>query len=115
MAEILGDPQYEVGVGCPLDAISELSGLQRQLLQEGDWHFVGRALMRKRDAEEAPEHGHTFDIDSSDATNAFTVWLESYRRTLTDPLAFNWLLSKRDYLLEMNMKAVEYLSALYMY
>ncbi len=54
-AEVLTEHTNLISTGTALDAISELGHLHRQLLQESDFHAVGRSLLKKLTPDEENE------------------------------------------------------------
>lgn len=51
-AEVLNAYKEYISIGKPLEGISELGGLDRQLLQSTEFHIVGNAILKKMTPEE---------------------------------------------------------------
>ncbi|PIZ55996.1 hypothetical protein COY23_03685, partial [bacterium (Candidatus Torokbacteria) CG_4_10_14_0_2_um_filter_35_8] len=95
VAEILNSYTEEIPYGTPRDSIDDLGGGYRQLLQESDYHAVGKNLLLKKRSEEeiTREEGEkwetTGDLSKSillladffglDSSN-YRVQIEDYRR-----------------------------------
>lgn len=62
-AEIITEYKEGISTGLALDNIAELGPLHRQLLQDTDFHAVGRTLLKKLDTEEENER---FGFDGRD-------------------------------------------------
>ncbi len=54
-AERLNDYKNLISVGQPMEGISQLGGLDRQLLQETEFHSSGKTVLKKLSAEEVAE------------------------------------------------------------
>lgn len=61
-AEILTEYKECISVGQPMDGISELGHLYRQLLQESDFHASGRTLLKKIKPEEDERWFNGFNL-----------------------------------------------------
>lgn len=77
-AEVLTEYKDRIAIGQPMDGISELGHLHRQLLQETDFHAVGRTLLKKLCEEEKAERFGFDGRELPDKLKATLLTLEEF-------------------------------------
>ncbi len=101
-AEILTEYRKHISTGTPLDAISQLGGLHRQLLQSSEFYAAGRVVLRKLSPREEAEK---FGLNCTDLpvdlkmillamedAGVDATTLKSYiKKSMDDPETLNWL------------------------
>jgi hypothetical protein len=109
IAERLGNPAREVGIGDPNSTTREMSNLDRQIYQDSGWHFVGKTLLRKLSEEEVIEAAEiTHDPETTDSSFAeFEDWVWKYSHVWKDPANFSWFTENRNELLEMFQRTAD--------
>jgi hypothetical protein len=76
-AEILNSYKEKISAGQPMDGISELGHLHRQLLQESDFHAAGKTLLKKLNPAEENEKFGFNGAELPEELKAVLLLLES--------------------------------------